>query len=114
MGSETGRDRIVSMKTRSWLLVGTAVASLLATSLRADDLFQLSWHGTYYAKDSSGHIVAVRFTEQDLVNQVAQNNGLDPSQLVFVYRPNKRDTAVVRSNGAFVATVFEMQFTFTD
>jgi hypothetical protein len=44
----------------------------------------------------------------------AQNTGLDPSQLILVYRPQKRDAAVVRNNGAFVATVFQMQSTFTD
>ncbi len=82
------------MKIRTWLLPAAAVVSLLATSLRADDVFQLFWRGTYYTKDSTGHIVAVRFTKQDFVNQVAQNNGLDPSQLVFVYRPGKRDAAV--------------------
>jgi hypothetical protein len=34
--------------------------------------------------------------------------------LFFVYRPNKRDTAVVQSNGAFVADVIQMEYQFTD
>jgi hypothetical protein len=82
--------------------------------LQADDLFQMFWRGTYYTTNSTGHIIAVPFTEQAFVNKVAQDNGLDPSGLVFVYRPNKHDTAVVRSNGAFVADVIQMEYVFTD
>jgi hypothetical protein len=78
-------------------------------------LFQLFWRGTYYTKNDTGHIVAVSFTEQDFVNKVAQDNGLDASTLVFVYRPDKRDTVVVRaSDGAFIADVIQMEYTFTD
>jgi hypothetical protein len=93
------------------------LASLLAPAFtsQADDLFQLFWRGTYYAKNDTGHIVARQFTEQEFVNKVAQDNGLDPSSLVFVYRADKRDTAVVRaSDGAFIADVIQMEFTFTD
>ena len=82
---------------------------------QADDLFQLYWRGTYYTKNDSGHIIAVDFTEQDFVNKVAQDNGLDPSTLVFVYRPNRRDTVVVRaSTGQFIADVIQMEYTWTD
>jgi hypothetical protein len=97
--------------------VGLTSALLLATQATstADDLFQLFWRGTYYTKNSSGHIVAVSFTEQDFVNKVAQDNGLDPSTLVFVYRPDRRDTVVVRaSTGAFIADVIQMEYVWTD
>jgi hypothetical protein len=97
--------------------IGLISAVLLATQLTssADDLFRLFWRGTYYTKNSSGHIVAVPFTEQSFVNKVAQDNGLDPSTLVFVYRPDRRDTVVVRaSTGAFIADVIQMEFTWTD
>lgn len=103
-----------SMKSRGWFFLAVAVVWIQSTNARADDLFRLFWRGTYYATNSTGHIVAVGVSEQDFVNQVAQNNGLDASQLVFVYRPGKRDAAVVRNNGAFVAQVFQMQVTFTD
>ena len=80
---------------------------------RADDLFQLFWRGTYYTHDSTGHIIAVRYTEQDIVNFIAQNNGLDPSSCVLVFRPDKRDTAVVLvANGKFVADF--LQFDYQD
>jgi hypothetical protein len=39
---------------------------------------------------------------------------MDPGQLVLVYRPRKRDAAVVQNNGAFVASFAQMQSTFTD
>ena|SRR5690242_13540594 len=100
------------MKMRTCLIFALALGFL--QSLQADDLFQLFWRTTYYARNSSGHIMAVSFSEQDFVNQVAQNNNLDPSQLVLVYRPRKRDAAVVRTDGTFVASVIQMSSTFTD
>lgn len=102
------------MKLRTTLLATVLIGQLLAQQAGADDLFQLFWRGTYYTTNASGHIIAVPFTEQDFVNKVAQDNGLDPSGLIFVYRPNRRDTVVVRSNGAFVADVIQMQYVFTD
>jgi hypothetical protein len=103
-----------NMKNRMWLLLAVVIGYGATFESRADDLFQLFWRTTYYTKNSTGHIVAGSFSEQDFVNQVAQSSGIDPSQLVLVYRPNKRDAAVVRSNGAFVASVIQMQTTFTD
>ena len=102
------------MKIRTWLLQAVVVASIQAGALRADDLFQLSWRTTFYSTNASGHIIALSFTEQDFVNQVAQNTGIDPSELVLVYRPRKRDAAIVRTDGTFVASVVQMASTFTD
>src|SRR5437016_13602750 len=112
-----GRQTIqndADMKLRITLLVATLFGLFQNSHARADDLFQLFWRGTYYTKNSSGHIMALPFTEQDFVNKVAQDNGLDPAGLIFVYRPDKRDTVVVRSNGAFVADVIQMEYQFTD
>jgi hypothetical protein len=103
-----------SMKIRTWLLLTVVLGCIQSTALRADDLFQLFWRVTYYTTNSMGHIIAVSFTEQDFVNQVAQNTGIDPSQLVCVFRPRKRDAAVVRTDGAFIASVIQMGSTFTD
>jgi hypothetical protein len=102
------------MKIRTWLVLAAALILVHPGHLRADDLFQMFWRGTYYTTNSTGHIIAVPFTEQDFINKVAQDNGLDPAGLLFAYRPNKRDTVVIRSNGAFVADIIQMQFTFTD
>jgi len=104
----------IAMKNRSWLALAAAIGFIHPVSSSADDLFQLFWRGYVYTKNSTGHIVAVSFTERDFVNKVAQDNGLDPSTLVFVYRPNRRDTVVVRQNGAFVADVIQMEYTWTD
>lgn len=104
----------MNMKNRLWLVLAVALGYFPVNSVRADDLFQLFWRGAYYTKNSTGHIIAVNFSEQDLVNQVAQSTGMDPSQLVLVYRPNERDAAVVQNNGTFVASVYQMQTTFTD
>ncbi len=71
--------------------------------------FQLFWRGTYFTTNPDGSITSGSFTEQSFVNKVARDNGLDPSQLVFVYRADKRDTAVVwASSGQFVADVIQM------
>jgi hypothetical protein len=93
------------------------VSALMLTPAvtQPDDLFQLFWRGTYYTKNDTGHIVAVSFTEQDFVNKVAQDNGVDPSTLVFVYRPDRHDTVVVRaSDGKFIADVIQMEYSYTD
>jgi hypothetical protein len=102
------------MKTAKWFRLLLTLASLHTARVHADDLFQLFWRGTYYTKNSTGHIVAVGFSEQTVINQVAQSTGINPGNLVFVYRPNKRDVAVVQSNGALVASIVQMQATYTD
>jgi len=115
VGSKQAGQRQSSrrMKKRTWLLL-LVIVGIQASTLRADDLFQLSWRTTFYATNSSGHIIAQSFTEQDFVNQVSQNTGIDPSQLVLVYRPRKRDAAVVKTDGTFVESVVQMTGTFTD
>jgi hypothetical protein len=102
------------MKIRTWLFIAVVLGCLSSTAVRADDLFQLFWRVTYYTTNSTGHIIAIGFSEQDFVNEVAQSTGADPSQLVLVYRPRKRDAAVVRMDGTFVASIVQMGSTFTD
>jgi hypothetical protein len=102
------------MKMRTILAVAIAIGSIQPVVSRADDLFQMAWRGKMYTT-GNGQVVTTPFTEQSFVNTVAHNNGLNPSGLVFVYRPNKRDTVVVRtSNGQFIADVIQMEFTHTD
>jgi len=103
------------MKRHTIVVLAAAATLISAVDSKADDLFQLFWRGTYYTKNDTGHIMAVSFTEQDFVNKVAQDNGLDASTLVFAYRPDRRDTVVVRvSDGKFIADVIQMEYTFTD
>jgi hypothetical protein len=103
------------MKKRITTLLLLTTALFSARWSKADDLFKLFWRGTYYTTGSDGHIIAVQFTEQDFVNKVGHDNGLDPATLVFVYRPDRRDTVVVRaSDGKFIADVIQMEYTWTD
>ena len=104
-----------AMKTKMTRVLLPVLILIMTSVSRGDDLFQLFWRGTYYTKNDTGHIIAVQFTEQDFVNKVAQDNKLDPATLVFVYRPERRDTVVVRaSNGQFIADVIQMEYTWTD
>jgi hypothetical protein len=74
---------------------------------KADDLFQLFFRGSFWVK-TGGEPLKGTFTEQSWVNKVARDNKLDPSTLVFVYRPNRRDTVVVKAaSGAVVADVVQ-------
>jgi hypothetical protein len=103
------------MRMRIILAAVIAAGALDPLVSNADDLFQMFWRVNCYQKASNGRITVRRVTEQDFVNAVAQNNNLNPSDLVFVYRPNKHDTAVVRrSDGAFVADVIQMEYNYTD
>lgn len=98
---------------RTTIVIALSLAGPLAAS--GDDLFRMSWRGTVYTTGPNGQVVAKSFSEKDFVKQVAADNGLDPKKLVFVYRPAKRDTAVVMaSNGAFVADVIQMENNFTE
>ncbi len=82
---------------------------------QADDLFLIYWRGYSYTTNADGTLSRTLFTEQDYVNKIALDNGLDPATLVMVYRADKRDTAVVlASNGKFIADVIQMEYTFTD
>lgn len=109
------KSQEVDMKMRIALALVITIGSLGSLTARADDLFQMFWRINVYQKNSTGHIIAYRMSEQDFVNTIAHNNGLNPADLVFVYRPNKHDTAVVRrSNGAFVADVIQMEYNYFD
>ena len=103
------------MKLRIVLLLIIAVGALNPLGSKADDLFQMFWHVNCYQKAANGRIAVRKLTEQDFVNEIAQNNNLNPADLVFVYRPNKHDTAVVRkADGGFVADVIQMEYNHTD
>jgi hypothetical protein len=102
------------MKKTDRLILIIAMMLMPACVLRADDLFKLTWHGKAYTSGPGG-VVVRPFTEKDFIAKVAQDNGLDPATLVFVYRADKHDTAVVRiSDGAFVADVIQMEYNFTE
>jgi len=88
---------------------------MLAGAARAGDQYVLTWRGTVYTRNAAGQISARSFSEKDFINKAAQDNGIDPKQLVLVYRVDARDTAVAwAANGGFVADVLQLQYIFTD
>ncbi|HWH68010.1 MAG TPA: hypothetical protein VNT26_01385 [Candidatus Sulfotelmatobacter sp.] len=103
-------------KLRTTLALVIALGAMAPLVSQADDLFQLFWRGTSYTTNAATGALVIRpFSEATFIRQVAQDNNVSPASLVFVYRPNKRDTAVVSAaTGAFVADVIQMEFSFTD
>jgi hypothetical protein len=91
------------MKTR--LVLGALLAFGLAQPLicKADDWFQMNWSGTVHYYDASGKMVTKGYTARDVIKVIADNNGLNPNDLVLVYRPDAYDTAVVFKNASALA-----------
>jgi len=103
------------MKLSDSLKFGLILGALQPLVSHADDLFQLSWRGMAYSTGPNGQVITKPVSERDFIQKVATDNGLDPRTLVFVYRPDKHDTAVVMaSNGAFVADVIQMEYNYTE
>ncbi len=72
-----------------------ALGLLGPITCRAHDQFQLAWIGTLYYTNSAGRLAARPFTSRDVINIVAQREGVNPNSLVLVYRVDAYDTAVV-------------------
>ncbi|HLP77716.1 MAG TPA: hypothetical protein VK327_12460, partial [Candidatus Paceibacterota bacterium] len=81
------------------------LAGLLSTPLlHATEMFQISWKGKFYYTDPRGRVVSRSYSDKDVIRVIAQNNGLNPNDLVMVYRPNAFDTAVVvKATGQMIA-----------
>ena len=97
----------------AWVI---GIASCVTTQAQEQtNQFLMNWHATGYTTNARGQIIATNINQQTLINKVAYDNGLDPKDLVFVYRVEKRDTAVVwKSNGVFVSDVYQMEYTYQD
>src|SRR5258708_3089702 len=105
------------MKTKNLSMVIAALLALQTVSLFAQNhQYLMTWRGTAYSTDSTGRVVATRFSEKDFIKTIAENNGIsDVRGLAFVYRADKRDTAVVRlSDGGIVSDVQQIQYAYTD
>jgi hypothetical protein len=115
-----GRAEIDSrpMKINGLLIYGLMiglVSCLAAQAQEQTNQFIMNWNATGYTINAAGHIMATNLTQQTLINKVAYDNGINPKDCDFVYRVEKRDTAVVwKTNGVFVADVYQMEYTFTD
>src|ERR1041385_5820282 len=103
------------MKKTTCLWALAVAAGAMQPSLSfADDLFLLNWRGTAYTQ-ANGIVTARSYSGNEMVQKIAQDNGLNAADLVLVYRPNKRDTAVVRrATGEVIADAQQIQYVFTD
>jgi hypothetical protein len=105
----------MKMNKPSGMKTTLALALIVPLVANGDDLFRMTWRGMSYTTGANGQIAAKPISEKDFVQQVATNNGLDPKTLVFVWRPAKRDTAVVQAkDGLFIADVIQMENNFTE
>lgn len=88
---------------------------LAAEAQEQTNEFLMTWNAAGYTTNAKGNIIATNLTQQTLINKVAADNGIDPKDCVFVYRVEKLDTAVVwKTNGVFIADVYQMEYTFED
>ncbi|HEY3861973.1 MAG TPA: hypothetical protein VGO59_08800 [Verrucomicrobiae bacterium] len=105
------------MKTYKLLLALAlgAAGGLAAQAQEQTNEYLMNWNAVGYTHNARGVLVATNVNQQTLVNIVATNNGLNPRDLEFVYRVEKRDTAVVwKTNGVFVADVYQMEYNYLD
>ena len=87
----------------------------IARAQEQTNQFAMYWSATGYTTNENGRLIVTNLNQRTLVNKVAADNGLNPNDLEFVYRVEKRDTAVVyRTNGVFVSDVYQMEYTFDD
>ena len=105
----------MKMNKASGIKATLALTLLVPLIANGDDLFRMTWRGMSYTTGANGQIITKPFSEKDFVQQIAANNGVDPKTLVFVWRPAKRDTAVVQAkDGLFIADVIQMENNFTE
>lgn len=102
------------MKIRKLLLCSLTIGVLQPFLVSATDMFRMTWRGTAYTTSDSGQVTARSFSEKDFIQRVANDNGIDPRQLAFVYRPANHDTVVVRISDGWWADVIQMEYNFTE
>jgi len=102
------------MKMKNVFAIAVSVVLIHCLKANADDFFHLAWRGTAFSTDGSGHIVARPLNEMQFVQKVASDTGQDPSQLIFVYRPNKHDTVVANRNTGWTADILQMEYNYTE
>ena len=63
----------------------------------------MNWSGTVHYYDGTGRMVTKSYSSKDVLKIIADNNGINPSDLALVYRPDSYDTAVVFKSAAALA-----------
>jgi hypothetical protein len=104
------------MKTKSTLLLAAIMALHYIPSACARDIYQMRWQGSAYRTDATGKVVRLKYTEKDIIQKCAQDNGItDVKALVYVYVANEQNTEVVwAATGETVCEVFQFEYSYTD
>jgi len=106
------------MKTNKLQIFALAIglgSCLSAPAQEQTNEVLMTWNAVGYTTNAHGDLIATNVNQQTLINKVAADNGLNPKDCVFVYRVEKRDTAVVwKTNGVFISDVYQMEYTFQD
>lgn len=92
---------------RKTLKLTVALLMAQAALLQAREMYILNWHEIAYSSNSSGRIVKQKYTTKKIIQDVAQNDGIDPRMLVYVFVPGSSDTEVVwKDTGETVETIY--------
>jgi len=101
------------------MCLGAALSVVCLASQARDEYYALKWIGTVTMTNAAGELVTKEYTHKDIVEAVAANEGLDPDDLIFVYRADRRDSVVVlKTNNiyvsVFIADVLQMEYFYDD
>ena len=72
------------MNMKRKLTLTLAIGALGISLANADDWFVMNWSGTVHYYDSSGRMVTKGYSSRDVLRTIADNNGLNPNDLVLV------------------------------
>lgn len=86
-------ELVMKMKTTLQFILAASVLQTMA--LKAEDWFVINWSGTQYYTTDAGKVVAKSYSSRDVLNQIASNVGVSPSDLLLVYRPLRFDIAAI-------------------
>src|SRR6266850_1206699 len=98
------------MKMRNILGLAIAIGLMQPLFSNAQDVyvFPISWRGTVRYDDGTGRMVTKSYTDKDAVKTIADHTGLDPKDLMLVYRPATFDTWVYTKAGERVADYIQL------
>src|SRR5687768_12671368 len=96
-----------------WLIVTGLLQPLVAN---ARELYTLSWRGTKYRATADGRIVALPYSQKDIIAKAALDNGIaDVRSLAFVYVADDHDAEVVfAATGEHVQDIFQFEYNFVE
>jgi hypothetical protein len=96
-----------------WLIMIGLLQPLVSN---AREVYALSWRGTKYRATADGRIVAVPYSQKDIIAKAALDNGIaDVRSLAFVYVADDHDAEVVfAATGEHVQDIFQFEYSFVE